>query len=48
MIDKFLEFQEMEYLIHHVKPGMCSALSKFPILFLAVKLKLTLAVRSVF
>ena len=38
--DKFLRFKEMEYLIHHVKVEICPALSKFPILFSAVKCKL--------
>ena len=39
-IDKFLKFEEMEYLIHHVKVEMWPALCKFPILFSPVKLKL--------
>ena len=39
-IDKFLKFEEMEYLIHHVKFEMWPALFKFPILFSTVKPKL--------
>ena len=39
-IDKLLKFEEMEYLIHHIKVEMWPALCKFSILFSAVKLKL--------
>ena len=39
-VDKFLKFELMGYLILHVKFEMCPALSKFPILFSTVKLKL--------
>ena len=38
--DKFLKFEEMEYLIHPVKVEMWPALCKFPILFSAMKFKL--------
>ena len=39
-IDEFLKFEDMEYLNHHVKFEMWPVLSKFRILFSAVKLKL--------
>ena len=38
--NKFLKFEEMEYLIHHVKVEMLPTLCKVPILFSAVKFKL--------
>ena len=40
LADKFLKFEEMKYLIHHVKFEMWPAFCKFPILFSKVKLKL--------
>ena len=39
IIDTFLIFEEMEYLIHHTQFKMWAALCKFPILFSTVKLK---------
>ena len=39
-INKFLKFEETEYLNHHVKVEMWPALCKFPILFSALKFKL--------
>ena len=39
-MNKFFKFQEMEYLIHHVKVEVWLALYKLPILFSAVKFKL--------
>ena len=39
IIDTFLIFEEMEYLIHHTQFKMWQALCKFPILFSTVKLK---------
>ena len=38
-INKFLKFEEMEYLIYHVKVEIWPALCKIPILFSAVKFK---------
>ena len=39
-VKKFLKFELMEYLMHHVKFEMWAAMCKFPILFSTVKLKL--------
>ena len=39
-IDKFLKFEEMEYLIHHVRFEMWLFFCKFPILLSKGKLKL--------
>ena len=39
-INKFLKFEEMEYLIPYVKVEMWPALYEFPILFSAAKFKL--------
>ena len=39
-IDKFLKFEEMEIVIHHVEFEIWPVLDKLPILFSAVKLKL--------
>ena len=38
-INKFLKFEEMEYLIPYVKVEMWPALYEFPILFPAAKFK---------
>ena len=38
--DKFLTFEEIEYVIHHVKVELCPALCKFPILFSAMQFQL--------
>ena len=40
LIEKFLKFEEMKYLYHHIKFKMWLALCKSSILFSAVKLKL--------
>ena len=40
LIGKFLKFEEMEYLIHHIKVKIWPVLCYVPILFSAVKLKL--------
>ena len=37
--DRFVNFEEMEFLIHHVKVEMCPVLCKFPILISAIKFK---------
>ena len=39
-IDKFLKFEEVDYLIHHVKFEIWSVLCTFPISFSTVKFKL--------